>query len=170
MSGTPIEVVDPYRDTKGKWAALMRGGWNWRWFGFPNLYYPPGLKFTSVDEFIFLDILGRKSKFTKPFDCTISPFNGKVQTLYVQATDSVCRMSRKNPNCTWKRTPVRNVSPWFLRLSNLAFSLIPRDRRNDPSKYTSADKMSIALMWIPTIIALVLAVSCVIIGVAKGSY
>jgi len=153
-------VVDPYRDITGKYAHFVKSGWNWRWFNFPNLYYPPGIKYAKREEkFVFEDVLGRKLEYIRPFDCTISTENGRLETLYVQASDSICELSKTSPNATWKRTCVRNVSPFFLRLSNLPFVLIPSDRRNDPERYTESDRWSIAVMWIPSVIALEFAVS-----------
>lgn len=161
-------IVDPYRDAKGKWAAFLRGGFNWRWFTFPHLYYPPGLRYKKVEKFTFHDALGRQLEYDRAFDCTISPDNGRLETLYVQATDSICQMSATQPNCTWKRTPIRNVSPWFLRISNLPFSLIEPERRNDPSKYTSEDYATIVAMWIPTIIALMFSLTMNLMPTSRG--
>jgi len=159
MAVSNQKAVDPYRDAGGKYSAFFRGGCKWRWPGFPHLYYPAGLKYTKVDQFTFHDQLGRKPTFTQPFDCTINAGDGKLNTLYVQATDSVCNLSSTNPNSTWKRTVIRNVSPFYLRISDMTFRLIPPQRRNKNELYTAEDKWKIAVMWIPTIIALFFAVS-----------
>ena len=136
----------------------MGGGFSWRWFESPSLYFRPGLEYVPQGPFTVIDGLGREKTYDKPIECQINPFTGKIDTLYVQAPHSVCLMSKTNPNCTWKRTPIRTVTPIMLRIANLPFMFIPRGRRHDPSQYTVEDWSSVAGMWIPTLAVFILTV------------
>lgn len=140
-------------DASGWWAALSIGGFSWRWFTSPRLYFRPGLEYTSQGPFIVVDGMGRLKQFEKPIDCFIDPETGKIETLYVQSTNSICALSRSAPNATWKRTVIRNVSPMFLRAANLPFRFISAERRYDRSLYTTEDWCIVLLMWIPAVMA-----------------
>jgi hypothetical protein len=159
MATSTHEIVDPYEDTHGKYTAFLAGGWKWRFFGFPHLYYPSGLRYREIPATCFHDQLGRQRIITRPFDGLISPADARLETLYVQATDSICKLSSTSPNCTWKRTVIRNVSPFYLRVSNMVFRLVPPERRGKPELYTDEDRWLIAVMWIPTVVVLFFAVS-----------
>ncbi len=149
---------NPYADISGWWSAFLSSGWSWRWFEKPHLYFRPRLEFVPQQKFAVIDGLDRKKVYDKPFDCYLDPVTGKIQTLYVQATESICQLSVNQPNATWKRTCIRNVSPVFLRVANMPFRFVPEDRRHDTSKYTVEDWLIVAGMWIPTIICFLLGV------------
>src|SRR3569833_374496 len=147
-----------YADASGWWEAFFGGGFNWRWDTSPHLHYKPGLQYRSQGDFTVVDGLGRLKSYQKPFDCFIDPDTGKIETLYVQSTASICALSQSAPNATWQRTIIRNVSPMFLRAANLPFALIPATRRHDKSLYTEEDWWIVVGMWIPSILAFTLLV------------
>ncbi|KAH8881789.1 hypothetical protein GQ53DRAFT_886717 [Thozetella sp. PMI_491] len=161
----PLEAVpnregvylDPCRDVSGWWSALMLPNWTWRWFDRPHLFFKPNLEYVSHGDIEVVDGLGRTKTYKKAFECYLDPVTGKIKTLYVQATESICALSGTDPNCTWKRTCIRNVSPIPLRVANLPFRFVPEERRHDISKYTVEDWLIVVGMWIPTMICFLLA-------------
>lgn len=152
------DYPNPYLDAPSTWTVFWAGGWNWRWFSSPNIYFRPGLKYKKR-EVTIIDGLGREKKFDRPFDCFIDPLTGKIETLYVQAPYSICRASATHPNATWKRNLIVNATPLPLRVANIPFSFIPRDRRGDRSKYTAEDWLSVIALWIPAVTLFLLLVS-----------
>jgi hypothetical protein len=151
---------NPYLDVPSWWSILRAGGYSWRWFSSPHLYFPPNLEYVpGPSPFTVIDGRGRQKTYDKPFECYIDPFTGKIEKLYVQAPESLCRLSASRPNATWKRTPIRNATPIVLRLANLPFRLIPLERRGDRHKYTAQDWMIVVAMWIPTVAVFLLGVS-----------
>jgi len=149
--------VNPYGDLPSWWAFFWAGGWSWRWFGRPKLYFRAGLEYAEQAPFSVVDGLGRNKTFTQPFECHVDPVTGKLETLYVQAPASICSLGRTQPNGTWKRTPVRTVAPMALRIANLPFMFVPRDRRQYRDRYTSEDWATVVAMWIPTVAVFVLS-------------
>lgn len=159
MTGQPNPgYPNPRDDVPSWWSVLFKGRYYWRWFSRPSLYFRPGLEYTPRPVNI-IDGLGREHKFDKPFDCFIDPFTGKIETLYVQAPYSLCLASAARPNATWKRTPIRDVSPLALRVANLPFRFIPPERREDRTKYTNKDWLTVVAMWIPTVAIFMFLVS-----------
>ncbi len=142
-------------DIRGYWRTFFRFDYAWRWGAKPHLHFPAGQEYTQTDEYIAIDGMGREFRDRRPFECTIDPTTGKFQTLYVQATDSICKLS----NATWKRTVVRNVAPKFLRCANIPFQMIPTERVDSSSKYTGTDWLTVVVLWIPAVIYLFFAVS-----------
>ncbi|GAB1315519.1 Heterokaryon incompatibility domain-containing protein (Fragment) [Madurella fahalii] len=150
---------NPYQDVSSWWSAFFTGGYSWRWFTSPQLYFRPNLEYIpGPAPFTVIDGLGREKTFDKPFDCYIDPFTGKIETLYVQAPESICQLSATSPNATWKRTPIRNVTPIALRIANLPFRFIPAERRGDRSRFMAEDWLMVIGMWIPTLAVFLLSV------------
>jgi hypothetical protein len=58
-------------------------------------------------------------------DQYLSPWDGHLAKLVVESVDDVYDAE---PNCSWIRTFVRNVSPLMLRMAQWPFSSIPKDR------------------------------------------
>ncbi|KAK5086065.1 hypothetical protein LTR70_007495 [Exophiala xenobiotica] len=57
-------------------------------------------------------------------DRFLDPLNGKVRKLFVQTVDEMYDV----PNDTsWRRTYIRNISPWLLRLAWWPYSHMPND-------------------------------------------
>ncbi|CAP71654.1 uncharacterized protein PODANS_6_50 [Podospora anserina S mat+] len=142
---------NPYQDVSSWWAAFFKGGFSWRWFGGPHLYFRPNLEYADSTPFFVTDGLGREKVYNQPFECYIDPFTGKIEKLYVQAPSSICLLGSVDPNCTWKRTPIRNVTPFLLRVGNLPFRFIPAERRGHRSKFTFEDWCIVIGMWIPSV-------------------
>lgn len=63
-------------------------------------------------------------------DRYISAWDGKISKLVVQAVDDVYDST---PNSTWRRTFVRNVAPYYLRLANWPFSHVDYSRGGGPT-------------------------------------
>ncbi|KAK4193995.1 hypothetical protein QBC40DRAFT_48483 [Triangularia verruculosa] len=159
MAGQPATAAlqanhpNPYQDVSSWWNAFFQGGFSWRWFGGPHLYYRPNLEYADSTPFFVTDGLGREKIYNQPFECYLDPFTGKIEKLYVQAPASICQLGVVNPNSTWKRTPIRNVSPFLLRVGNLPFRFIPAERRSHRSKFTVEDWFIVIGMWIPSVAA-----------------
>ncbi|KAK4234185.1 hypothetical protein C8A03DRAFT_47424 [Achaetomium macrosporum] len=153
LGSGPADYPNPHQDVPSWWSIFFGRGWKWRWFGNPHLYFRPNLEYVpGPTRFTVIDGLGREKTYDKSFDCYLDPFNGKIETLYVQAPESLCRLSATRPNATWKRTPIRNATPLLLRLANLPFRFVPVERRGDISQYNAADWMIVVAMWIPTLV------------------
>ena len=136
------------------------GGYSWRWFSSPHLYFPSNLEYVSgPNPFAVIDGLGRVKTYDKPFECYIDPFTGKIKRLYVQAPDSICRLSAKKPNATWNRTPIRNAASIVVRLANLPYRFVPAERSGKVRRYNGADWPVLILMWIPTVVLFLFGVS-----------
>jgi hypothetical protein len=151
---------NPYLDVPSWWSYFFGGGFSWRWFSSPHLYFPSNLEYVpSAKPFTVIDGLGREKTYDKPFECYIDPFTGKIRRLYVQGPASLCHLSVKNPNATWRRTPIRNATSVLLRIANLPYRLIPLERRGEVHKFTAGDWLVLALMWIPSVALFLLAAS-----------
>ena len=148
-----------YEDVGGWWSALLRNGIRIRFFGRPHLYFPPGLEYVPRQNVSSTDGLGRTNTYAKPYECTIDPVTGKFKTLYVQSTGPICDLSLTTPNCTWKRTPIRNVTSVALRVATIPFRSVPAKTRYDRSKYTAEDWAVVVLMWIPAVLCYLVSVS-----------
>lgn len=63
-------------------------------------------------------------------DRYISPWDGKVSKLVVQAVDDIYD---NTTNSTWRRTFVRNISPFYLRLANWPYNHVDYSRNGAPT-------------------------------------
>jgi hypothetical protein len=69
------------------------------------------------------DVFGRL--VDKPdADQYLSPWDGHLTKLVVQSVDDVYDAQ---PNSTWRRTFVRNISPLIIRMAQWPFSSVPKD-------------------------------------------
>lgn len=82
-------------------------------------------------------------------DLYVHPISGKLRKLVVQATDDVYDLPA---NATWRRTFVRNVGPWYLRVAGW-----PMDHWEHKPENTGM----VVLKWIPTALALMFLVSSI---------
>lgn len=141
----------PYADSRGWWSTFLGGSYSWRWYDEPHLYQQARLQYKPLNhQFTASDGMGRVTRSDRPFECMVNPNTGEFERLCVQSVDSV----RGLENSTWDRTIIRNVAPKSVRFALLPFRLIPQDRRNHPSQYTPGDWLSVALLWIPSVLAL----------------
>jgi hypothetical protein len=101
------------------------------------------------------DIFSRA--YQGPYDDRyISCYDGKVKKLVVQATDMVYDSPG---NGTWRRTFIRNASPWHLRIANWPLSHV------DYLRGTAGEDIPfIAVKWIVASIALIVVVGHCIRG------
>ncbi|KAK4223943.1 hypothetical protein QBC38DRAFT_36148 [Podospora fimiseda] len=150
----------PQVDIPSWWSYFFSGGYSWRWFETPHLYFRPGLEYKKAEsEFTVIDGLGREKTYDRPFECYIDPSTGKISKLYVQAPGFLCRQPANKGNGTWKRTPINNVTPIMLRISNLPYRVLPVRRRGLPwSELTAAERLKVVLMWLPSIVVFMLSI------------
>jgi hypothetical protein len=125
-------------------------------------------------------------------DQYLHPLNGKVQKLVVQSTKATYNQGN---NTTWRRTYMRNVSPYIVRLAYWPLSSVP------PSKETSASAggyghertsavtdedsscevtalsswkkeqwMYVSLRWLPTCIGLLIMVRQMLLAIYGGRF
>ena len=80
-------------------------------------------------------------------DYYLSPYDGHLAKLFVQCTQSVYDA---NSNCTWRRTYIRDQSPWTLQMANWA---------TDNREGKGEDLAMMGLKWIPSCVAILLLVS-----------
>jgi hypothetical protein len=85
-------------------------------------------------------------------DRYLSPWDGRVNKLVVQATQEVYDGPR---NATWLRTFVRNVSPAFIRVANWPFASAPIKSEH----WTDNDWMMVCAKWLPACGVLLFVVS-----------
>ena len=84
-------------------------------------------------------------------DYYLSPADGHLAKLFVQSTQEIYDA---NPNSTWRRTFIRNRSPWILRISNWVLEGLPRDGKEARGE----DLALTGLKWIPSCVAILFLV------------
>lgn len=94
------------------------------------------------------DAMGRSKDFM-PGDYYLSPTGFHLAKLMVQCSQEVYVAK---PDCTWKRTCVRNTSPLLLRITNWVL-------KSDPDEERRMTKYTVAAKWIPANIAILFLVS-----------
>lgn len=101
------------RPTKlGNYSNLRHPQNAWRW-EYPNAHLKATLEYATDEKRRHQDMLGREWEGV-PDDRYLSPWDGKVKPLVVQATDDLYNDANSS---TYSRTFVRNVSPWMLRIA-----------------------------------------------------
>lgn len=93
-----------------------------------------------------------RSKLFMPEDFYLSPTDCHLAKLMVQCSQEVFDA---NPNSTWRRTFVRDVSPWLLRVANWVLRSIP----NEDRPMTTEEISTVAAKWLPANIAILFLVS-----------
>lgn len=106
-------VFDPY--TVLKW-------------GRPHFYRKPAYGYEKLGQYRHLDIFEREWNGDYD-DRYISPWDGKISKLVVQATDDIYDNCA---NSTWRRTFIRSVAPFHLRLANWPFNHVDYHRNGGP--------------------------------------
>lgn len=160
VASTSRHYPNPYEDIPSWWSYFFSGGYSWRWFDSPHLHFRPGLEYRrTASAFTVVDGLGREKTYDRPFECYIDPTTGKISKLYVQGPAMLCHQPASEANCTWKRTPINNVTPILLRIANLPYRVIPANRRGLPwSELTAEDRWKIALMWLPSVAVFMMSI------------
>ena len=123
-----------------------RTQWRAKW---PNTYQLPGITRASNDR-RHRDIMQRAKDFPSD-DYYLSPYDGHLAKLFVQSTQAIYDA---NPNSTWRRTFIRNQSPFILQVANWVLHSLPTDDREVQSEHI----VMMGLKWIPSCAAILLLV------------
>jgi len=136
-AGGWLEALRSAIRSAGPWKLIHRSD-------SPHLYYPSAFLYETREPFTSVDGMERiKYENSQPYECTISPDDGKFERLLVQAPKDICAAG----NGTWNRTVIRNVSPLYLRVANLPFRWVHRSRRSDSAAYDERDWIKIVCAW-----------------------
>lgn len=85
-----------------------------------------------INEYVKLTSASLNREYVGSYDDRyISPIDGKVEDLMVQAADDIYD---SNANCTWGRTFIRNVAPWYLRLADWPMNHVDFVQNGGPIK------------------------------------
>ncbi|SMR47585.1 unnamed protein product [Zymoseptoria tritici ST99CH_3D1] len=134
------------RPTKlGNYSNLRHPQNAWRW-EYPNAHLKATLEYATDEKRRHQDMLGREWEGV-PDDRYLSPWDGKVKPLVVQATDDLYNDANSS---TYSRTFVRNVSPWMLRIATWPSSHLDYIH----GQTYSGDYWTAFAKWIPSTIAL----------------
>ena len=124
-----------------------RNEWRAKW---PNAYQVAGIALPASNSH-HRDMMQRAKDFPSD-DYYLSPYDGHLAKLFVQSTQAIYDA---NPNSTWRRTFIRNQSPWILRVANWVLHTIPIDDQ----EVKGEDVAMVCLKWIPACAAILLFVS-----------
>ena len=128
-------------------ARHPRTEWRAKW---PNAYQVAGIPL-PIGNSHHRDMMQRGKDFPSD-DYYLSPFDGHLAKLFVQSTQAIYDA---NPNSTWRRTFIRNQSPWILRVANWVLQTLP----TDDSEVKGEDVAMVGLKWLPACAAILLLVS-----------
>ncbi|KAL8905628.1 MAG: hypothetical protein Q9171_006603 [Xanthocarpia ochracea] len=120
-------------------VLTSEGKWRWKW---PNFYRLPPIPRPGNDHH-HRDMMQRAKTYPSE-DYYLSPYDGHLAKLFVQCTQSVYDA---NSNCTWRRTYIRDQSPWTLQVANWA---------TDNREGKGEDLAMMGLKWIPSCVAILL--------------
>ncbi|KAF2183969.1 hypothetical protein K469DRAFT_739696 [Zopfia rhizophila CBS 207.26] len=96
---------------------------------FPNFYRKPGYGYQKLGTYRHLDYFDRE--WVGDYDDRyISACDGRVSKLVVQAVDDIYDNTL---NSTWRRTFIRNMAPFYLRLANWPLNHIDYARNGGPT-------------------------------------
>ncbi|ORY04878.1 hypothetical protein BCR34DRAFT_53798 [Clohesyomyces aquaticus] len=119
--------------------------------GKPHFYRKPGYAYEKLAKHRHLDWFERE--WVGDYDDRyISPYDGKISKLVVQAVDNVYDGPA---NSTWRRTFVRNIAPLYMRLANWPLNHVDYARNGGP---TSEDWPMICVKWFFAAIAITFVV------------
>lgn len=146
-------ALKPYVPLKG-YKHLLGQSTAFRFWKHPHFYKPADYVYTSVEMFKNKDSMLRSSEGSFD-DRYISPYKGNPKELIVQAVDNI--YDHSDSKGTWKRTFIRDISPWHLRLANWPEShILYADRTR--GKLTGKQTLLKVARYIPTAIALITVV------------
>lgn len=129
-----------------------RATWKWK---FPNSIQMPGLQYSDASTHRHRDIMQRHTHGFEDTDYYLSPYDGHLAKLVVQAAQE---LYDSEANFTWRRTFIRNASPVPLRITNWAIGSIKEDE-----EMTGRDWALAAGKWLPAVAALGLLVNALTI-------
>lgn len=122
-----------------------------RWFTHPHFYQKAGFAYQSSGLHRHKDSMRRVTE-SETADKYLSSYDAKPRDLTVQTVDDIYD---RPGSSTWKRTFIRNIAPFHLRLANWPTNHVDY-RRGQP---TADDWPWIVAKWIPTCLALIFLVS-----------
>ena len=96
------------------------------------------------------DFFKRPSKGKRGYDKFLNPYDGRLCDLVVQSSTEVLNSTSR---ARWRRTNIRNGSPWMIRVSNWAMS-----RDHGSEKTVQTDVWLATQRWIPASLALAVIV------------
>ena len=111
----------------------------------------PGIYRAAHEKQHHRDVMARPRHFS-PEDYYLSPFDGHLAKLVVQSAQEVYDAK---PNSTWRRTFVRNMSPFMLRVANWVLETVPLEDRS----MTPEEILVLIAKWIPASALLLIIVS-----------
>lgn len=131
----------------------------------PRRYYGPNGDKKS--ELKHLDVFRREYEGLKD-DRYLDPLDGRVQKLVVQSTEAI--YNQRN-DTTWRRTYMRNVSPYIIRLAYWAMPSVPSSQESSAitderkshavtalASWKKEQWMHVGQRWLPTCIGLLIMV------------
>ena len=154
---------------------------NSAWFSWsvPHSYQIPGQYYSSIierepngdkPELKHLDVFRREHEGRED-DRYLDPVDGRVQKLVVQSTKAT--YNQRN-NTTWRRTYMRNVSPYIIRLAYWPVSSVPSSQESSAvtdkrkvmalASWKKEQWMHVGLRWLPTCIGLLIMVCWIAVG------
>ena len=128
-------------------AGHPRNEWRAKW---PNAYQVAGIAL-PIGNAHHRDMMQRGKDF-RADEYYLSPYDGHLAKLFVQSTQAIYDA---NPNSTWRRTFIRNQSPWILRVANWVLHTLPTDDQEAKGE----DVAMVGLKWLPACAAILLLVS-----------
>jgi hypothetical protein len=155
------------------------------WFSWsiPHSYQIPGRYYSitvgrepngNKSELKHLDVFRREHEGRED-DRYLDPVDGRVQKLVVQSTRAT--YNQRN-NTTWRRTYMRNVSPYIIRLAYWPVSSVPSSQESNAvtdermsheitamASWKKEQWMHVGLRWLPTCIGLLIMVCWIAAGI-----
>lgn len=107
---------------------------------------------TSRRKYVHRDRMRRIFEGENRRDKALNPYDSRLQDLVVQCSPGVLE---GRSQLTWSRQPLRNRSPYMIRLSNWALS-----REYMSGKEPETNTASAMVRWVPACLALLFVVSC----------
>ena len=120
--------------------------WRWKW---PNSFQLPTFVFPGTSSH-HRDVMQRAGVYD-PNDYYLSPTDGHLAKLFVQSTQEIYTAGA---NSTWRRTFIRNRSPFILQVAEWVLDSIPEGR-----EATGSEIAVVAAKWLPSCFAILILVS-----------
>lgn len=117
----------------------------------PNAFQQPGWLYNTTSLFRHRDAFGRVKK--KPMmDRYLHPLDGKLRKLIVSSSDDIYEGPGTS---TWRRTYIRNVAPWNVRISTWVM-----DFHQDPNSWPAYFYMLLRAMVANVALQIAFYVKC----------
>ncbi|MCJ1470844.1 hypothetical protein MMC07_009491 [Pseudocyphellaria aurata] len=140
----PSQITHPpgpfQREVERGYGNLLISRQSRRW-KFPNFYQVAGIYRAPHEKRHHRDMMSRRKHFVAE-DYYLSPFDCHLAKLVVQSAQEVYDAK---PNSTWRRTFIRNMSPYMLRVANWVLDTVPHDDR----EMTAEEIFLLVVKWVP---------------------